>query len=56
MYKLSNDTREYRTGQGVPQTGVYICQSGERVEIKENDVFPVCPTKGEETTWKHEEI
>jgi hypothetical protein len=53
---LSNDTREYRTGQGVPQTGVYICQSGERVEIKENDVFPVCPAKGEETTWKHEEI
>ncbi|WP_170937603.1 hypothetical protein [Terribacillus saccharophilus] len=53
---MSNDTREYRTGQGVPQTGVYICQSGERVEINKDDVFPACPVKGKKTTWKHEAI
>ncbi|MFP7492263.1 hypothetical protein SFC66_00645 [Terribacillus saccharophilus] len=52
---MHDDTREYRTGQGVPQTGIYNCQSGERVEIKENDVFPRCPMKNEETTWIREE-
>ncbi|SDC16243.1 hypothetical protein SAMN05421663_101544 [Terribacillus halophilus] len=39
---MSNETREYRTGQGIPQMGVYTCQSGEKVAIKAYDAFPHC--------------
>ncbi|UOR11889.1 hypothetical protein [Halobacillus amylolyticus] len=52
---MDDDYREYRTGQGVPEKGEYLCQSGERVRFNENEEFPVCPVSGEETTWKHED-
>ncbi|WP_194841297.1 hypothetical protein [Salinibacillus xinjiangensis] len=51
---MEEDYREYRTGQGVPASGEYICQSGKKAEFNENDTFPVCPVSGEETTWKHD--
>ncbi|GAA0480050.1 hypothetical protein GCM10008986_00680 [Salinibacillus aidingensis] len=51
---MAEETREYRTGQGVPLTGEYICQSGEIAKLNENDSFPRCPVTGQETTWKHE--
>ncbi|SET34636.1 hypothetical protein SAMN05421676_104119 [Salinibacillus kushneri] len=51
---MTEEYREYRTGQGVPLTGEYICQSGEIAKLNENDTFPKCPITGSETTWKHE--
>ncbi|MEQ6377073.1 hypothetical protein RZN22_08365 [Bacillaceae bacterium S4-13-58] len=45
--------REYRTGQGVPAKGEYICQSGERARFEQNEKFPVCPISGKDTTWTH---
>ncbi|WP_205520142.1 hypothetical protein [Virgibacillus doumboii] len=50
---MEDQFREYRTGQGVPASGDYICQSGEKAKLLENDDFPVCPISGKETTWKH---
>ncbi|GAB3061365.1 hypothetical protein [Virgibacillus ainsalahensis] len=47
--------REFRTGQGVPETGQFICQSGERVTLDKNEEFPACPITGDETTWKNED-
>ncbi|UOQ92101.1 hypothetical protein MUO14_16585 [Halobacillus shinanisalinarum] len=52
---MDENYREYRTGQGVPKTGEYLCQSGERVKFNDNEDFPVCPVSGEETTWKHDD-
>ncbi|WP_185959660.1 hypothetical protein [Lentibacillus cibarius] len=46
--------REFRTGQGVPKEGTYICQSGEKAKLSEQDEFPVCPISGNETYWKHD--
>jgi hypothetical protein len=44
----------YRTGQGVPKEGEYVCQSGERVTLRSEEDFPMCPVSGKETTWKRE--
>lgn len=52
---MSENTREYRTGQGVPQNGQYICQSGAKATFDKNEKFPVCPISGEEATWTHED-
>ncbi|MGY0694438.1 hypothetical protein ACW2QC_16935 [Virgibacillus sp. FSP13] len=52
---MDENYREYRTGQGVPVNGEYICQSGKRVTFSEDEDFPVCPISGKETTWKHED-
>ncbi|MEC5425205.1 hypothetical protein QGM71_17100 [Virgibacillus sp. C22-A2] len=52
---MDEHNRQYRTGQGVPKKGEYLCQSGKRVTFKDNDEFPVCPVSGEDTFWKHEE-
>lgn len=51
---MDKQYRPYRTGQGVPETGDYICQSGKKAKLNEKDEFPVCPVSGNETTWKHE--
>lgn len=47
------EEREYRTGQGVPKSASYQCQSGERHVFSENDEFPTCPVTDEDTVWKH---
>ncbi|MFC2947058.1 hypothetical protein [Virgibacillus sediminis] len=47
--------REYRTGQGVPHDGEFICQSGKKATLSKDDTFPSCPVSGSETTWKHKE-
>ncbi|MDL4843153.1 hypothetical protein [Aquibacillus rhizosphaerae] len=44
----------YRTGQGVPINGEYVCQSGERRKFTEKDEFPSYPVSGQETTWHWE--
>lgn len=46
----------YRTGQGVPVSGEYRCQSGNSLRLNHNDAFPVCPASGTDTTWTHEKI
>ncbi|WP_404450585.1 hypothetical protein LG329_09510 [Virgibacillus necropolis] len=45
--------REYRTGQGVPMTGEYLCQSGKKATLNEKEEFPACPVSNQETTWTH---
>ncbi|WP_205439427.1 hypothetical protein [Halobacillus ihumii] len=52
---MEEDYREYRTGQGVPKTGEYMCQSGEKVTFNKDEDFPVCPVSGKETYWKNHE-
>ncbi|WP_179107210.1 hypothetical protein [Sediminibacillus massiliensis] len=52
---MTEQSREYRTGQGVPKTGNYLCQSGEMSTLKKDESFPSCPVSGKETYWKHEE-
>ncbi|MFD2046531.1 YjzC family protein [Ornithinibacillus salinisoli] len=49
------ETREYRTGQGVPATGHYLCQSGKTVKISKGEKFPSCPVSSKETTWTHDQ-
>lgn len=51
---MVQSNREFRTGQGVPDKGEYVCQSGERATFNKNESFPVCPISGNETTWKRE--
>lgn len=52
---MDEQYRKYRTGQGVPITGEYICQSGKKAKFNENDDFPACPISNEETNWTHED-
>ncbi|WP_186578918.1 hypothetical protein [Aquibacillus kalidii] len=52
---MNNNYREYRTGQGVPESGHYICQSGKKAKLNKDDKFPACPVSGNETHWTHEE-
>ncbi|GIO25908.1 hypothetical protein J43TS3_05190 [Ornithinibacillus bavariensis] len=52
----NNEYREYRTGQGVPVSGSYICQSGKRTKLRKDDTFPACPDSGNETFWKHDTL
>jgi hypothetical protein len=52
--EMEKEYREYRTGQGVPKTGAYICQSGKKASIKKGENFPECPISGQDTYWKHE--
>lgn len=52
---MDKEYREYRTGQGVPEKGEYICQSGEKAKLNEDENFPACPVNGNETTWKHDD-
>ncbi|MFC4559033.1 hypothetical protein ACFO3D_12605 [Virgibacillus kekensis] len=49
---MEENFREYRTGQGVPEKGQYICQSGKRAILNKDEDFPACPVTGDETTWK----
>ncbi|WP_176481867.1 hypothetical protein [Paucisalibacillus globulus] len=51
---MEKEFREYRTGQGVPVSGSYICQSGEKSSLNKNDTFPQCPISGQDTYWKHQ--
>ncbi|WP_407269797.1 hypothetical protein [Radiobacillus sp. PE A8.2] len=50
---MADTYREYRTGQGVPATGDYICQSGKKATLNEKEHFPACPVSGKDTYWKH---
>jgi hypothetical protein len=52
----NNELREYRTGQGVPISGSYICQSGKRAKLSKDETFPKCPDSGNETFWKHDTV
>lgn len=54
VFSLEN-YREYRTGQGVPETGEYLCQSGEKAKLNKDENFPSCPISDKETTWKPED-
>lgn len=47
------DLREYRTGQGVPLSGSYMCQSGATAKLSKDEAFPQCPVSKEDTYWKH---
>jgi hypothetical protein len=51
---MAETSREYRTGQGVPENGQYMCQSGEKATFKANEKFPTCPVSNKETYWKHD--
>ncbi|MEN2767411.1 hypothetical protein [Ornithinibacillus xuwenensis] len=51
---MENKYREYRTGQGVPKAGAYICQSGKKASMNKGENFPECPISGQDTYWKHE--
>ncbi|WP_169750792.1 hypothetical protein [Ornithinibacillus contaminans] len=51
---MEKDYREYRTGQGVPKSGSYICQSGAKANMNKDDKFPVCPDSGQDTYWQHD--
>ncbi|WP_010098705.1 hypothetical protein [Ornithinibacillus scapharcae] len=51
---MDKQLREYRTGQGVPITGNYICQSGAKAKFSKDDTFPQCPKSSEDTYWKHD--
>lgn len=51
---VDKQLREYRTGQGVPITGTYICQSGAKANFTKDDTFPQCPTSRKDTYWKRE--
>lgn len=53
---MTEEYREYRTGQGVPAEGYYMCQSGEKTKLNKDEKFPACPVNGDETTWKHEHL
>lgn len=50
---MEKEERVYRTGQGIPVSGQYMCQSGIRKKLNKDDVFPVCPVSGNETNWEH---
>lgn len=52
---MGNEERVYRTGQGIPVSAEYMCQSGEVRKFTKDDVFPVCPVSGEDTYWEHHE-
>ncbi|MFC3038739.1 hypothetical protein ACFOGI_00540 [Virgibacillus xinjiangensis] len=54
MIFVKEDYREYRTGQGVPHDGEFICQSGKKATLAKHETFPSCPVSGNETTWKPE--
>ncbi|MBB6451955.1 D-lyxose ketol-isomerase [Salirhabdus euzebyi] len=51
---MSDEKRQYRTGQGVPIKGEYRCQSGEKVHLQPGENFPMCPVSEKETYWTHE--
>lgn len=46
--------RNYKTGERVPEAGQYACAAGERISLRADENFPVCPIGGGETTWKRE--
>ncbi|WP_226037576.1 hypothetical protein [Aquibacillus saliphilus] len=48
---MKEKNRIFNTGQGVPESGEYLCQSGERAKFNKNEEFPACPISGKETTW-----
>lgn len=52
---MEDNYREYRTGQGVPESGQYICQTGKTAKLSEKDDFPSCPVSGDETFWKRDD-
>ncbi len=49
--RMKEKNRIFNTGQGVPESGEYLCQSGERAKFNKNEEFPACPISGKETTW-----
>jgi hypothetical protein len=49
------ENRNYRTGDRVTNPGEYICEAGERKNLREGEAFPVCPVDGGETTWRQGE-
>jgi hypothetical protein len=51
---VEKELREYRTGQGVPVEGSYICQSGAKATLKKDDIFPQCPVSNQDTHWEHD--
>ena len=52
---MTEEVRAYRTGQGVPLAGTYLCQSGAKAQFTDQDKFPVCPVSNKDTYWEHEE-
>jgi hypothetical protein len=46
---------EHKTGDPVLETAHYYCTSGQHLDLKKGDLFPVCPNTGEVTIWKHSE-
>ncbi|MFS0672179.1 hypothetical protein [Ornithinibacillus sp. 179-J 7C1 HS] len=50
---MEKEFREYRTGQGVPVSGSYICQSGVSAKLNKDESFPRCPVSKKDTYWQH---
>jgi hypothetical protein len=48
------NNRNFRTGERVAEPGEYICEAGNRKELRGNEEFPVCPVSGGETTWRRQ--
>ncbi|WP_169749112.1 hypothetical protein [Ornithinibacillus californiensis] len=51
---MEKNLSEYRTGQGVPVEGTYICQSGAKATLNKEDLFPQCPVSNQDTYWNHD--
>jgi hypothetical protein len=51
---MADRNRDFKTGERVTEAGEYICQSGERKNLRAEEDFPVCPISGGETTWKRD--
>jgi hypothetical protein len=53
--KMADRNRDYRTGERVAEPGGFVCEVGQRRDLREGDEFPTCPESGRETTWKREQ-
>lgn len=45
----------HQTHDEVMESGQYVCEVGDKLDLKKGDVFPVCPRTGQDTTWRHTE-
>jgi hypothetical protein len=52
---MADRNRDYRTGDRVIEPGAFVCEVGQRRDLREGDEFPACPESGRETTWKREQ-
>lgn len=51
---MQTHKREYRTGQSVPSSEQFICQSRKKSTLQKNNTSPACPTRGKETSRKYD--